>query len=143
MKEEEDRIDKWFDSLTEASLNYDREFDSKITYIGAGAIALSIAFATDADLSYLCQRYFIAGEIGMTAGVVLNLISFPLSKILARHYYNIVSDYRKNGCKGDLKPNIDIQEKRMYRSILYYNLFCLLFFVAGVVCTCIYVFNNL
>lgn len=139
-----DRVDKWFDSLSDACLDYDKEFDSKITYIGAGVIALSIAFATKGDSTPCeCRSLFIAGEILAVTAVILNLLSFPISKIFARYYQNIVSRYIDTGYEGELKPDIDTQEKKMYRTILYYNILCLALLIAGIICICVFVFNNL
>lgn len=144
MDDEQQRVNEWFDSLTNANRDYDKGFDSKITYIGAGVIALSIAFATHGDNAPSeGKSLFITGEIMAIFAVILNLLSFPLSKIYARHYQDIVSEYIKTGYEGELIPDIDTQEKNLYKVILYYNLFCFVLLVLGIICICIYVFNNL
>lgn len=143
-KDTPDRVDKWFDSLSDACLDYDKEFDSKITYIGAGVIALSIAFATKGgNTPAECRCLFIVGEILAVTAVILNLLSFPISKIFARYYQNVVSRYIDMDYEGELNPDIDTQEKKMYRTILYYNILCLALLIAGIICICVFVFNNL
>ena len=137
-------VDAWFDSLSTASKEYDKEFDSKITYIGAGVIALSIAFASrDSTLPLRCINLFIIGEIFAIGAVVLNLASFTISKILTRKYQNIVAKYIGQGYKGSLKPAVDQQEVVLYVIILCYNIFCLISLIVGIIFISIFVFKNL
>lgn len=75
-----------FEKLNSITSLYDRDFDSKLTYIGCGAIVLSFTFfSTKGLLGFeTCSWKFIWGEVLLIASIILHLTSFLAFKCIIR-----------------------------------------------------------
>lgn len=140
------RLKQWTESMAAFCVGTDKSYDDKLLYISAGVAVLSIGYLPNFRLLGVteeCIQMYIWGIIIVAMCVLVNLITFPISKIIARHYILVNNEIIAGNYKQSNKADIDKQEKILYRLSMYTNWICYLFIVAGVVCLCIPIFYNI
>lgn len=134
-KKNKEFLDRWFDNLTDAWAENQKEFDKRVTYIGSGTVAISIAFVSRDD--FVCTTWFFIGECSVILSVILNFLSFLLVNIVMRHCQNKLNE---SGNDGSI---IEKQESIVYRCIMWINLLCVALLTTGIVLIASNIFNGL
>lgn len=119
-------INNWHKSLAQNCVYSDEQIDSKITYVGAGAIAISMSSSGD----YKTSIIFCFGIGLMLLSIIVNLISQPVATCLSRKYMKITGAYIRNEYKGILQPSIEEQIGMISLPINMMNWF-------SVICLCV------
>lgn len=135
-----------FDNLNDLSESCDRDFDTKLTYIGAGAVALLFSFATTLDFSGVssCLRHlFIVGISLLSSSVVAQITAFLVLKCLVlaqqKEHIKLMNDKKMSESnKRKIMNNRDWTLLKVSHAI---NWFVLLLFLSGVICTFIFIFK--
>lgn len=112
-----------FEKLNSITSLYDRDFDSKLTYIGCGAVVLSFTFFSSKGLSGFetCSRSFIWGEMLLITSIILHLTSFLVFKCIIRRRLSKLKNPGSLDGIQNLREEIEKWENRFRCSVMAMN----------------------
>lgn len=136
----DEKLTRWFDSMSKFCGKADDLFDSKVSYIGGGAIVLAIYWASHLDQAHDIHSIFWG--IGLMTGAVLLHLGSPIAmKACTMHFVNIIRKYRNHELPQ--RPNEVRQHQILYRVNAYISILCFCLLAIGAVLILINIYKSI
>jgi hypothetical protein len=92
-KEDKEYAESLHDNIFEAIMKDEASFETKITYISSGAIAMFFTYITSRDSALICMTIAILGLAFLSLCLLSNIASYLVGKVVMRKGTNELRKY--------------------------------------------------